>query len=178
MKTRHLLALLALSLAGAAFAQHRAGGGSPPHESGVGGGHIPQRGPRPASHQVTRAPAGPVESGHPSAPHVHADTDQWVGHTSGRGDPNYHLDHPWAAGHFPGVRGPNHIWRLGGGGRERFWFGGFFFSVALFDYAYCDGWLWDSDDIVLYDDPDHVGWYLAYNPRLGTYVHVQYLGTQ
>jgi hypothetical protein len=113
---------------------------------------------------------------HPDAPHVHAGTDQWVGHDTGPNDSRYHLDHPWEHGRFNGDIGPRHVWRLRGGDRDRFNVDGHFFQIAPYDYDYTNGWLWDRDDIVIYPDPDHPGWYLAYNVRLGTYAHVMYLG--
>jgi hypothetical protein len=157
------------------------------HEQGVGGGHIPQHGPPPM--KTAPAPPKPAQpqqpeqrrtysdaQGHPQAPHVHAENDRWIGHDTGKNDPHYHLDHPWEHGRFSGAIGPQHVWRLHGGNRERFDIGGFFFQAAPYDYDACADWLWDSDDIVIYLDPDHDGWYLAYNARLGTYVHVMYLG--
>jgi hypothetical protein len=114
---------------------------------------------------------------HPDAPHVHAQDDRWIEHDTGRNDSHYHLDRPWEHGRFERAIGPSHIWRLHGGGRERFDIGGYYFQVSPYDYDYVSDWQWDSDDVVLYPDPDHDGWYLVYNSRLGTYVHVLYLGT-
>jgi hypothetical protein len=159
MKRHRLLALLVLPLmlSGTAFAQgrseHRIPHHGPPRVEGRG------------------APHGERVVGPPRVD----ERGRWVGHV---GREHYVLAHPWAHGRFTGGFGPRHVFRLAGGGCDRFWFDSFAFSVSPYEVGlgWCNGWLWDRDSIVVYEDPGDVGWYLAYNVRLGRYLHVQYMG--
>ena len=97
----------------------------------VGGGHIPPKGPAPVKHAAPAPKEGAQahfneKDGHPNAPHVDVKGNKWVGHDTGPNDARYHMDHPWAHGHFTGGIGKGHSWHLAGGGPSRFWFNNFY----------------------------------------------------
>jgi hypothetical protein len=48
--------------------------------------------------------------------------------------------------------------------------------VAPYDLDRCRDWRWDRDEVFVYDDDHHPGWYLLFNSRLGRYVHVEFSG--
>lgn len=123
---------------------------------------------RPPMHGPTRSTTPHVQHAPGVRPHVEG--NRWVGHAT----PEHFR--PSITNRYHGGFGPRHTYRLHGGGRERFFCDRFFFRVAVFDYPFCDDWSWDNDQVVVYEDPDHEGMYVAYNVRLGTYVHVEYLG--
>lgn len=152
------------------------------HQSAPRGnqGHVP---PAPQRHNVPngqefrreeeRRDNGEIDR----SPHV--SHDRWYGHDAPN-DARYHVAHPFEHGHFEHF-GPSYRYNVVRIDRDahRFWFnGGFFFQIAPWDWALVSDWCWDcGDNFVVYDDPDHPGWYLVYNAETGSYVHAQYMGS-
>ena len=169
-KISTLFGPLVVLMAVTAFAQR---GGDQQHRGNSG--RIPQapharsQGAKPEVHKY---PGGQVDA----RPHV-AD-DHWYGHAD-KNDARFHLAQPYAHGRFERF-GPTALYRFErvDPSSHRFWFaGGFGFEIALWDWPFAAGWCWTCpDDIVVYDDIDHPGWYLIYNTETGVYVHAQYLG--
>jgi len=93
-----------------------------------------------------------------------------------RSSPEYRVGYGWRGGFSHDYIGPRHVWRLEGGNRDRFYFRGFYFRVVAYDYPAASDWYWDRDNVIIYDDPDNAGCYLAFNTRLGTYIHVVFEG--
>jgi hypothetical protein len=182
-----ILSLLAFLLGSPLYAQRPAERPSeppphpqsqPPHENSprANQGRVPpapQKHERQAKFEEEHREGGKVDR----SPHVN--NDRWYGHDDA-GDKRYHVDRPFEHGHFEHA-GPSFRYNVLRIDREnhRFWIpGGFFFSFASWDWPLCTDWCWDcGDDFVLYDDPDHIGWYLLYNIHTGVYVHVTYMGT-
>jgi len=140
-------------------------------------GHVP---PAPVARaDRAEAPRPEIDERSRINNHPHVSHDQWYGHDR-PDDPRFHLDHPFEHGHFPRT-GPDYRWPVVRFDPDRHWFwfaGGFFFEIAAFDWALAADWCWTcGDDFVIYDDPDHPGWYLLYDVHTGVYIHVQYLGT-
>ena len=139
-------------------------------------GRIPPAPSVRSNHAEVRQPEH-LPTGHTNeTPHVNH--DQWYGHEAPN-DARFHLDKPFAHGHFAKV-GPSYRYAVDRVdlNLHRFWVGGGFFEVAAWDWALCSEWCWDcGDDFVVYDDPDHAGWYMLYNVHTGVYVHCQYMGT-
>ena len=171
MRAAQLALTVLLAISAPALAEHDDYRGNP---YGAAPGHGPKE-YRGNPHEYEAHHDFKDRDGHPESPHV--DGGEWIGHDTGRLDEHYLVKHAWANGHYRGGFGPKHVWRLAGGEAGRFWFNGWMWSVAPYDAAYCHDWYWDRDSIAIYQDPDHAGWYLAYNIRLGTFVHVNYTGT-
>ena len=92
----------------------------------------------------------------------HVDHNHRYGHDEPE-DKGYHVEHAFEHGHFAHF-GPRYRYNIVRFDRDhyRFWLpGGFYFEVAPWDGSVCSDWCWNcGHDFVVYEDPDHIGWYL------------------
>ena len=138
-------------------------------------GHIPQP---PAHRQPTAKPEAERKQGRVNdMPHVN--NGHWYGHDRPN-DNRYHVERPFEHGHFEHF-GPSYRYNVIRVDRDlhRVWLpGGYWFEIASWDWPLAADWCWtcDGDDFVIYEDPDHPGWYLLYDLQTGAYVHVLYMG--
>ena len=119
---------------------------------------------------------GPAAVPTPKRAPAHINGVIWMGREHPRNDPRFRLARPWEFGRFRGRLGVEHVWVLRGGTRARFSVGAGYFRVAAWEYPLVNDWWWDRDEIMIFEDPDAEGWYVAFNTRLGTSVHVLFLG--
>jgi hypothetical protein len=167
MKTRLVLATTLVLVS--AMAQRS--GEAPRSNHGQVPAQASRREPR-AKPQVERSPAGHVNS----TPHVR--NNQWYGHDTPR-DKRYQLSRPFDHGRFEHL-GPSYRYNIVriDAKLHRFWLpGGFIFEIAAWDWPLAVDWCWTcGDDFVVYEDVDHIGWYMLYNIHTGLYVHARYMG--
>lgn len=165
-----------------AEAQHQAPQRSPEvqrveqeHMPRANQGHLP---PPPEKRQPTARPEpdrrDPIRTN--NMPHVA--NDRWYGHDRPN-DTRYRVARPYDRGRFEHV-GPTYVYRVErfDPGLHRFWLpGNGYFDVASWDWPLASDWCWScGEDYVVYDDPDHPGWYLLYNMHTGQYVHAMFMG--
>lgn len=173
MKTQASAGLaLILLLASPVFAQHREHGESWPRANA---GEIP---PPPERRSEEHARPEVEHRGDHLDAMPHVGGNRWFGHDE-PGDPRYRLEKPFAFGRFerfgPAFR--HRVVRVDHEHHRCRFDDDFLFEVAVWDWPLWDSWCWDcGDDFVVYEDPDHVGWYLIYDVHTGGFVHAQYLG--
>jgi hypothetical protein len=145
--------------------------------------------PRANQGRIPPTPRGRIDHAAPREPQrlpngrivetQHVDGDRWYGHDSPN-DARFRLTRQFEAGRFNRV-GPSYRYEVNriDDRAHRFWIAGRGgFEVAAWDWPLVSAWCWTcgGDDFVIYDDPDHPGWYLVYNIHTDEYVHAQFLG--
>jgi len=108
----------------------------------------------------------------------HVANDHWYGHDKPN-DRRYQLARPFEHGHFEHF-GPSYRYNIVriDPNLHRFWLpGGYFFDIPAWDWPLAADWCWNcGEDFVVYEDPDHPGWYLLYDSQTGAFVHALYMG--